>query len=585
MKIMADINQNKAEQYRKERKERLAKAAKKNAKNIEKKTAVRSAVKKVVAIVLAAVIGLSCLGGILSYAGVMQSMLQTGYVKDEHISFAEYKYYYYKVYNEFFNQEYQYKYYGYDTGSGYDTSLAPDKQTSTTKDEDGNEITWVEYFHNQALQVAQMYLAYYQEAKAAGLELDKADMKEIDDALKEMREQADSAGKTSDSDENRGYSLNAYLRKQYGNGITTAFIKNQMKKEALVKKYYNTQLDELKKGYTEDKVNEIFNADKDSYLYADLRMYQFSIEALTAEDGEKDKDLEKRQAEADKKTEKDAKAMYEAVKDEKSFINYAKKLNADDASYDADQATLVSSYQKGSETNTSRTLYGISSDLANWAFKDGIKKGDKKLVEIKEEDKVTGYIIALMVNPKHDVDTVSVRHILFKTVDDENKPLSDDEIKKAKTNADKTLAEWKAGEADETSFADYATELSEDTGSQSNGGLIENNLPGQNVKAFNDWIFDEARKEGDCDIVETEYGYHIIYFVSKDGSSKDNTIRTNLANEDFNTKSDEMLKGDTYVAGVGPRRSKYIEKDILKRIAQQVANINAQAAASSATGY
>ena len=52
---MADNNQNKAELYRQERKERLAKAAKKNAKNIEKKTAVRSAVKKVIAIILVAV--------------------------------------------------------------------------------------------------------------------------------------------------------------------------------------------------------------------------------------------------------------------------------------------------------------------------------------------------------------------------------------------------------------------------------------------------------------------------------------------------------------------------------------------------
>ena len=41
MKIMADNNQNKAEQYRQESKERLAKPAKKNAKNIEKKVAAR----------------------------------------------------------------------------------------------------------------------------------------------------------------------------------------------------------------------------------------------------------------------------------------------------------------------------------------------------------------------------------------------------------------------------------------------------------------------------------------------------------------------------------------------------------------
>lgn len=575
---MADINQNKAEQYRKDRKERLAKAAKKNAKNIEKKTAVRSAVKKVIAIVLAAVIGLSCLGGILNYVGVLQSMAQVGYVKDEHISFAEYKYYYLKIYNEFFNQEYQYKYYGYSSGSNYDISLSPDQQTTTTTDADGNEITWVEYFHNQALDVAKMYLAYYQEAKALGLELDKSDYNEIDKTLDEMRESADSYGKSDDSDTNKGYSLNAYLRVQYGNGINVSFLKKQMEKESLVKKYYQAQLDDLKKGYSEDQVKAEYDKDPDSYLYADVRIYQFNVESSTSED-ESDTTEEK----TAKQAKADAEKMYEAVKDEKSFINYAKKLNADNADYDADQSTLLNSYKKADASGSgSSNLTSVNSDLAEWAFKDGTKNNDKKLITVKgDDDAVTGYIVALMVNTKHDVDTVSVRHILFKTVDDENNPLSDDEIKEAKKNAEKTLAEWKAGDADEDSFADYATELTEDTGSQSTGGLYENVAPGQMVSEFDSWIFDDARKEGDCDIVETTYGYHIIYFVSKDGSSMDNTIRSNLASVDFETKSTELLDSDDYKIGVGPRRTEYIEKELLKKIAKQVANINAQMASSS----
>ena len=34
------------------------------------------------------------------------------------------------------------------------------------------------------------------------------------------------------------------------------------------------------------------------------------------------------------------------------------------------------------------------------------------------------------------------------------------------------------------------------------------------VEAFNDWCFDEARQYGDVEIVETEFGYHIMFFVS-----------------------------------------------------------------------
>ena len=33
------------------------------------------------------------------------------------------------------------------------------------------------------------------------------------------------------------------------------------------------------------------------------------------------------------------------------------------------------------------------------------------------------------------------------------------------------------------------------------------------VETFNDWIYDENRKEGDTGVVETDYGAHAMYFV------------------------------------------------------------------------
>ena len=35
------------------------------------------------------------------------------------------------------------------------------------------------------------------------------------------------------------------------------------------------------------------------------------------------------------------------------------------------------------------------------------------------------------------------------------------------------------------------------------------------VTEFNDWCFDESRQPGDCEIVETTHGYHIIYFIGQ----------------------------------------------------------------------
>ena len=105
----------------------------------------------------------------------------------------------------------------------------------------------------------------------------------------------------------------------------------------------------------------------------------------------------------------------------------------------------------------------------------------------------------------------------------------------AKIKAEQILDDWKNGDATEDSFAELAKTYSDDTGSNTNGGLYEAVKKGQMVTNFNDWIFDASRKPGDTGIVESDYGYHIIYFV---GDNKEewyvnikDTITSNKLND------------------------------------------------------
>jgi len=81
------------------------------------------------------------------------------------------------------------------------------------------------------------------------------------------------------------------------------------------------------------------------------------------------------------------------------------------------------------------------------------------------------------------------------------------------------LAQWKAGDATADSFATLANANSEDTGSNTKGGLYENVYKGQMVTTFNDWCFAAGRKTGDTGIVfnnSSSYcGYHVIYYVGQ----------------------------------------------------------------------
>lgn len=115
----------------------------------------------------------------------------------------------------------------------------------------------------------------------------------------------------------------------------------------------------------------------------------------------------------------------------------------------------------------------------------------------------------------------SVRHILIApeggTVNEETgeTTYSDEEWAAAEALAQKLYNEWKAGEATEESFAKLATGHTADTGSASTGGLYEGIAPGSNyVEEFLNWSIDMNRKTGDTDIVKTQFGYHIMYFVS-----------------------------------------------------------------------
>ena len=47
------------------------------------------------------------------------------------------------------------------------------------------------------------------------------------------------------------------------------------------------------------------------------------------------------------------------------------------------------------------------------------------------------------------------------------------------------------------------------------GGLYTDVAQGRMVKTFNDWCFDPARQVGDYGIVETKFGYHIMFFSAR----------------------------------------------------------------------
>ena len=115
--------------------------------------------------------------------------------------------------------------------------------------------------------------------------------------------------------------------------------------------------------------------------------------------------------------------------------------------------------------------------------------------------------------------TVDARHILIcpegGTTDENGQTTySDEEWEACRKEAQALLDQWKAEGATEELFAQYATEYTEDPGSMSTGGLYSDIYEGQMVEPFEAWCFDASRQYGDSGLVQTTYGYHIMYFVA-----------------------------------------------------------------------
>lgn len=115
---------------------------------------------------------------------------------------------------------------------------------------------------------------------------------------------------------------------------------------------------------------------------------------------------------------------------------------------------------------------------------------------------------------------VDVRHILIQpqggTYDEETETTtySDEEWNECYTKAEEILDEWLAGEMTEEHFAELANTYSEDPGSNTAGGLYTDVTEGYMTENFNDWCFDESRNSGDYGMVQTPFGWHVMYFVS-----------------------------------------------------------------------
>lgn len=485
-----------------------------------------------------------------------------------------------------------------------DTSKSLKDQDSIYTDEDGNKITWFEYFALQTEAEAEQLLTLCELAKKRGMDtLTEDEIKEINESIQGLEETALNS---------YGMSLNTFIKMVYGAGVTEKDIVTVMKYQIIAGNFYEVIEDELKEKIGEDRVNAYFDENKLDFLNVDYLTFSFSATkgktsaTNTAEENTKIEDEYKADKETlnkyldqfkEVKTADDFKAIlveyffevlvedefeteyedaFEALDDSlvpsgdekikfreetlaklkedllKLEMTYKTEEKEEDSETEEEKKEEDKKDQTEAEKNAEKIekaktavydnlldtfttkfnstfiekgTYTKDDEVSEWLYADDTKENAVK-TSTKDSEKdaatesVTASVTMLIKKPyKNEEPTKNVGHILF------TKTKHGDDYKE---DAKKILEDFKKGEMTKDAFEKLGLDNTADS-----GVFYDNVAKGDMVKDFEDWLFDEKRKEGDVEIVTTTYGDHIMYFVGESNAVWYNNVFDTIFGEDY----------------------------------------------------
>lgn len=492
----------------------------------------------VLALVLVAAIGVISITA-YNNSGIRERTTNAVTIGSHTLSNADLNYFYIDTINREYTELYEM--YG-DYASwflGFDPSLPLNEQNYETGK------TYADYYVDKAIEDAKEIYAMYDAAVAANHSCTEEELAEITLTI----EGIENAAKLSN------VSFNTYLKAMYGKGANKTNLKNYMNVITTVNSYQTKYHDSLTydktalDAYDKEHYNELSSFDYATFL---VKNDDF-LTGGTEKDGttvysEKEKDDARKAAEA---------AAKELVESKATSVDTLEAAIKAHSKYKDNSSAKV--------TKSEDALYtSINENIAQWLGEEDRKNGDITYLEYKntvtdedgnETEVVDGYYVVVMLGRNDNYkNLVNVRHILIKptensTNDDGTKYSSEEELAEAKKQIEAIRDEWLAGDKTEESFAKLANEKTQDDGSKTTGGLYEDVTPGSMVEAFDEWIFDSSRKSGDYDIVKTEFGYHLIYFVgTSEETYREHMITETLREKDYNDWRDGIIGAVTLTA-------------------------------------
>ena len=416
-------------------------------------------------------------------SGVFQKNATAATIGNEKLSVAELDMYYYDV-------RQMYVQYGLIDSSMNDA-------TTVLNSADGS--TYQDYFLEQALNDAHRYYVLYNDALKAGYSA--SDVKTIvENQIANLKANATYYG----------YDYKTFLKSVYGRFATPELVEDVYTKISIADLYYSTLGTEKMDSYTAEDLEAYYAEhvdDVDTVTYSYLYFRAETVD--TAE-----------------KTEEEAAALKQAAMD-------AAKADAEKALeyYEGNMEISVLIEKTAPSTSADHTT-AVGTGSISSAYAEELLALEPEQAAIVESEGLGYYVVVFHSKGRNETPSFNFRHILVEaaTTTDASGNIvapTEEAWAKALEKIESIKAEYEAGAQTADAFAQLANKYSDDSGSNTTGGLYEQVTKGTLNDEIDQWLYDEGdRSNGDVALLRHEgnaateqnpyWGYHLTFFESWD---------------------------------------------------------------------
>ncbi|MCD8240401.1 MAG: peptidyl-prolyl cis-trans isomerase [Oscillospiraceae bacterium] len=465
-------------------------------------------------ILVVAVVAVIAIAAFIINSNLFYTKLTAVTVGDTSYSAAEVDVFYRSTYNNIYSS--------YEETYGDLVSYIIDTSTALDEQQYSETQTWADYLLEETLSNMQQITALYDAAIANGYTLTEDDEATVADQLSSIELYASIYGMNADQ----------YIAQIYGKGVDSDLLESVLTRIVIAQSYASLINDGF--SYTADEKDAYYAEHADELDYISYYYYLVSV------DNESFSTLEDDDAKVSAAHEA-AEEIVADVSDLDGFIAAAQEFDASAA------PSLL--YTSGSDLTDYYESYSA------WLLDASRTEGDTTVVDT---DGGT-YALYFVGRDDNDYNVVDMRHILIEVEANEDYEYTEEAQEEALSTLQAIYDEWLT-DPTEDYFATLAEENSDDTGSNTNGGLYENVTRHQMVTAIDSFLFEEGAEAGDTAIVfgENGYyqGYHLVYYVGEGAVYRDSLAESALRSADYNAYLDGLLASYDVSKGSGAR---YVE--------------------------